>query len=303
MIGKFEVQYLALLAELVAIPNIKGDRTGVGTRGVFGRMLRCNLEEEFPLLTTKRVHLKSIITELSWFLRGRTDVQWLKERKCSIWDEWATKEQTAKHYREEGDLGPVYGFQWRHFGAAYLGPHGTDDMSVPRMGQDPVGFDQLQWLVDEIGKNPNSRRLLVTAWNPKDAQVVTLPPCHWAFQVQIADGRLNLMVQLRSCDVFLGLPFNVASYALLAHFLAKTTGYRAGDLVVVIGDTHLYTNHIDQAKEQLSREPRHAPLVIVDVDFLPCGVSVDLAVEQFSATRVLISSYDPHEKIIAPVAV
>ena len=214
-------QYHALLQDILQNGHDRGDRTGVGTRGVFGRQMRFDLEEGFPLLTTKRLHVRSIIIELLWFLRGDTNIAWLKENGVSIWDDWADA---------NGDLGPVYGKQWRSWAA----PDGR-------------AIDQVRWVLDEIRTNPNSRRLIVSAWNPAEVNDMALPPCHCLFQFNVINGRLNCQLYQRSADVFLGVPFNIASYALLTHMMARATGLRAGEFVHTFGDTHLYLNHLEQA--------------------------------------------------------
>ena len=226
-------QYHALLQDILQNGHDRGDRTGVGTRGVFGRQMRFDLEEGFPLLTTKRLHVRSIIIELLWFLRGDTNIAWLKENGVSIWDDWADA---------NGDLGPVYGKQWRSWAA----PDGR-------------AIDQVRWVLDEIRTNPNSRRLIVSAWNPAEVNDMALPPCHCLFQFNVINGRLNCQLYQRSADVFLGVPFNIASYALLTHMMARATGLRAGEFVHTFGDTHLYLNHLEQAELQLTREPRPLP--------------------------------------------
>ena len=264
-----ERQYLDLVAEILEQGARKSDRTGTGTLSVFGRQLRFGLQESFPLLTTKKLHLKSILYELLWFLRGDTNVRWLQERNVSIWNEWAD---------ESGDLGPVYGKQWRHWESA-----------------DGRHIDQIANLVDLIRKDPFSRRQIVTAWNPGEIHRMALAPCHCLFQTQVAAGRLNLQLYQRSADLFLGVPFNIASYALLTHMLARECGLAPGVFVWTGGDVHLYSNHLDQARLQLSREPRPLPrLVLKDrgqglFDYEPD----DFAFE----------AYDPHPHISAPVAV
>ena len=219
-------QYQALLQDILDHGVRRDDRTGTGTLGVFGRQMRFDLSKGFPMVTTKKLHLRSIIIELLWFLRGDTNIAWLKEHGVSIWDEWAD---------EEGDLGPVYGKQWRSWAA----PGGEV-------------IDQIKWVRDEIMANPNSRRLVVSAWNPADVPDMALPPCHCLFQFNVMEGRLNCQLYQRSADVFLGVPFNIASYALLTMMMARATGLEPGDFVHTFGDAHLYLNHIDQARLQLS---------------------------------------------------
>jgi thymidylate synthase len=273
--------YLGLLQHLLDHGVDRDDRTGTGTRGTFGYQMRFDLRHSFPLLTTKKVHLKSIIHELVWFLRGRTDNQFLSERGVSIWDEWSTAEQCARFGRDKGDLGPIYGHQWRNFGADEQG-----------LG----GVDQIARVVDTIRSNPTSRRLVVSGWNPKEADQVALPPCHTLFQFWCDPLRKTLSCQLyqRSGDVFLGVPFNIASYALLTAVIAKLTNYTAAEFVHTLGDAHLYHNHFDQARRQLAREPKAAPqLRLGDFDSL----------DSFDADHVQIEGYDPHPGIRAPVAV
>ena len=262
-------QYHALLQDILQNGHERGDRTGVGTRGVFGRQMRFDLEKGFPLLTTKRLHVRSIIIELLWFLRGETNIAWLKENGVSIWDEWADA---------DGDLGPVYGKQWRSWAA----PDGRT-------------IDQIQWVLDEIRTNANSRRLIVSAWNPADVNDMALPPCHCLFQFNVMGGRLNCQLYQRSADVFLGVPFNIASYALLTHMMARATGLRPGDFVHTLGDTHLYLNHLDQARLQLTREPRALPTLWMNPD--KTGL-FGWTYEDFR-----IDDYHPHPHIKAAVAV
>ncbi len=277
--------YLDLLRAILETGVERGDRTGTGTIGLFGHQLRFDLEAGFPLVTTKKVHLKSIIHELLWFLRGETHVASLRAEGVTIWDEWATPEQTARFGREAGDLGPVYGHQWRNFGAT---PRG--DGSYER-----DGVDQLAAVVRGIRESPESRRLLVTGWNPKEADQVALPPCHTLFQFYVARGRLSSQLYQRSADVFLGVPFNIASYALLTMMIAQVTGLRPGEFVHTFGDVHLYKNHVEQAKLQLGREPRPLPRMILDPSV------TDLFAFRYEHFR--LEGYDPHPRIPAPVAV
>ena len=231
-------QYLELLTRILETGGDKGDRTGTGTRSVFGYQMRFDLSAGFPLLTTKKVHMKSIIHELLWFLKGDTCVDYLQTNGVSIWDEWATAEQTARFGRLAGELGPVYGHQWRNFGASKNadGVYNAD------------GFDQITWLINEIKTNPNSRRLIVSGWNPAEAGQVALPPCHTLFQFYVIDGKLSCQLYQRSADVFLGVPFNIASYALLTHMIAQVCELDVGEFIWTGGDTHLYSNHFEQAK-------------------------------------------------------
>ena len=279
-------EYLDLLRHTLETGEIRRDRTGVGTIGIFGAQLRFDLEKGFPLVTTKKVHLKSIVQELLWFIAGRTDNAWLNERGVSIWNEWATAEQCAKFGREEGDLGPVYGHQWRNFGATL-----KSDGSYER-----DGVDQLRILIEALKHNPHSRRLIVSGWNPKEATAVALPPCHTLFQFHVSEsGKLSCQLYQRSADLFLGVPFNIASYALLTHLLAQACGLRVGHFVHTFGDAHIYSNHVDQVKEQLSREVRPLPKLKLNPDVK------DLFA--FKYEDIAVEGYDPHPPIKAPVAV
>ncbi|MEM1415035.1 MAG: thymidylate synthase [Myxococcota bacterium] len=280
-----ERRYLELLARLLEEGNVRGDRTGTGTRSLFGHQMRHDLEDGFPLLTTKKVHFKSIVHELLWFVRGETHVKTLQDVGVKIWDEWATAEQTARFGRSEGDLGPVYGHQWRNFGATKR-PDGTYASD---------GIDQLARIVATIRARPESRRLVVSGWNPQEADQVALPPCHTLVQFYVHDGRLSCQLYQRSADVFLGVPFNIASYALLTHMIAHVTGLRPGEFVHTFGDVHLYANHVDQAREQLSREPRPFPRLTLDASV------TDLF--SFAYEHVRLEGYEPHPRIKAPVAV
>ena len=277
--------YLDLLRHVREHGRLRGDRTGTGTRSVFGYQLRVDLSEGFPLLTTKKVHTKSVVNELLWFMKGETHVEWLQERGVTIWDEWATAEQTARFGREAGDLGPVYGHQWRNFGATRL-----SDGSYAR-----DGVDQLANVVAEIQRNPESRRLIVSGWHPGEADQVALPPCHTLFQFYVADGRLSCQLYQRSADVFLGVPFNIASYALLTMMLAEIVGLRPGDFVHTFGDVHLYSNHVEQARRQLEREPRPLPTMAI--------LRVPASIFEFRYEDFELRGYEPHPAIKAPVAV
>ncbi|EEH69684.1 thymidylate synthase [Acinetobacter sp. ATCC 27244] len=277
--------YLDLLQHILDNGGDKGDRTGTGTRSVFGHQMRFDLSKGFPLLTTKKVHFRSIVIELLWFLKGDTNVQYLKDNKVTIWDEWATAEQTARFDRPEGELGPVYGHQWRNFGATQ-----NEDGSYQQNG-----FDQIKWLINEIKTNPNSRRLIVSGWNPNEAGKVALPPCHTLFQFFVQDNKLSCQLYQRSADVFLGVPFNIASYALLTHMIAQVCGLGVGDFVWTGGDTHLYANHFEQAKLQLSRDP--LPL---------CQLKLNPEITDifdFKFEDIEIVGYESHPAIKAPVAV
>lgn len=278
-------QYLELLSHILNNGDDKDDRTGTGTRSVFGYQMRFNLADGFPLLTTKKVHMKSIIYELLWFIKGDTNVKYLHDNGVTIWDEWATAEQTARFGRKAGDLGAVYGHQWRNFGASKneSGDYNTD------------GFDQLKWLINEIKTNPNSRRLIVSGWNPIEAGQVALPPCHTLFQFFVVNNKLSCQLYQRSADVFLGVPFNIASYALLTHMIAQVCDLEVGEFIWTGGDTHLYHNHFEQAKLQLTREP--LPL---------CQLELNPDVKdlfEFDFDDIKIVGYQSHERIKADVAV
>lgn len=278
-------QYLDLLQHVLDQGTKKDDRTGTGTLSVFGYQMRFDLQKGFPLLTTKKMHTRSIIHELLWFLKGDTNVDYLKANGVTIWDEWATPEQCARFGRPANDLGPVYGHQWRNFGAT-KNPDGSFKND---------GVDQISSVIEMIKKNPNSRRLIVSGWNPKEADQVALPPCHTLFQFYVADGKLSCQLYQRSADIFLGVPFNIASYSLLTHMIAQVCGLNVGEFVHTLGDAHLYLNHLDQAKEQVSREPRALPQLKLN----PARTSVfDFVFEDFE-----ILNYDPHPAIKAPIAI
>jgi thymidylate synthase len=262
-------QYLDLLQDILDHGARKEDRTGTGTLSVFGRQLRFDLEAGFPLVTTKRLHVKSIIHELLWFLRGDTNVRYLQERGVSIWNAWA---------REDGDLGPIYGYQWRNWRTA---------------GGEAV--DQIADVVETIRTHPDSRRLIVSAWNVGDLADMALPPCHLLFQFYVADGRLSCQMYQRSADVFLGVPFNIASYALLTMMVAQVTNLRPGEFIHTFGDVHLYLNHVEQARLQLTREPRPLPRMWLNPDVR--------SIFEFQYEDFRLEAYDPHPHIPAPVAV
>ena len=262
-------QYLDLLRHIRENGVMKEDRTGTGTQSVFGYQMRFDLSEGFPLLTTKKVHLKSIIYELLWFIAGDTNVKYLQDHGVTIWDEWAD---------ENGDLGPVYGHQWRSWPA----PEGRV-------------IDQLSMVIDTIRRNPDSRRMLVTAWNPAEVDKMALPPCHCLFQFYVADGKLSCQLYQRSADVFLGVPFNIASYALLTMMIAQVCGLQPGEFVHTTGDTHIYRNHFDQVATQLSREPRPLPRMRLNPEVKSI---FDFTYEDFT-----LEGYDPWPAIKAPVAV
>lgn len=262
-------QYQDLLKRILDEGVKKGDRTGTGTISVFGNQMRFNLQEGFPLLTTKKLHLKSIIYELLWFLRGDTNAKWLQERGVRIWNEWAD---------ENGDLGHIYGYQWRSW-PDYNGGH----------------VDQISEVIEQIKNNPNSRRLIVSAWNVADINNMNLPPCHILFQFYVANGKLSCQLYQRSADTFLGVPFNIASYALLTMMVAQVCELEPGDFVYTTGDTHLYLDHIEQAKLQLTREPRQLPKMVINPDVKSI---FDFKYEDFTLT-----GYDPHPHIKATVSV
>jgi thymidylate synthase len=261
-------QYLDLLRHVLDHGAEKADRTGTGTRSVFGWQMRFDLGQGFPLVTTKKLHLKSIVHELIWFLRGETNTRYLKENGVSIWDEWAV----------DGELGPVYGKQWRSWAA----PDGRT-------------IDQIAWVLDEIKRNPDSRRLIVSAWNVADLPKMALQPCHTMFQFYVAEGKLSCQLYQRSGDIFLGVPFNIASYALLTHMVAQVCGLAPGDFVHTLGDAHLYSNHFEQAREQLTREPRPLPKLVLNPDVR--------SLFDFRYEDIAFADYTPHAAIKAPVAV
>lgn len=262
-------QYHDLMRHVRQHGHRKEDRTGTGTLSVFGWQMRFDLAEGFPLVTTKKLHLRSIIHELLWFIRGETNIKYLHENKVTIWDEWADA---------NGELGPVYGAQWRSWPA-----------------RDGSAIDQLSDVIARIRKSPDSRRLIVTAWNPADVDRMALPPCHCLFQFYVAGGRLSCQLYQRSADIFLGVPFNIASYALLTHMVAEVTGLKPGEFIHTLGDAHLYLNHLDQADEQLKREPTPLPRLIIKRQVKEI---TDFRFEDFE-----IAGYQPHPHIAAPVAV
>jgi thymidylate synthase len=262
-------QYIDLLRHVMENGVDKGDRTGTGTRSVFGYQMRFNLEDGFPVLTTKKLHLRSIIHELLWFLSGDTNIKYLHDNGVTIWDEWAD---------ENGDLGPVYGYQWR----SWPNPNGQS-------------IDQISQVVNSLKNNPDSRRHIVSAWNPAEVDKMALPPCHSLFQFYVADGKLSCQLYQRSADLFLGVPFNIASYALLTMMMAQVTGLKLGEFVHTLGDVHIYNNHFEQVKEQLSREPRALPVMKINPDVK--------SIFEFKYEDFSLEGYDPHPTIKAPIAV
>jgi thymidylate synthase len=277
--------YLELLRTTLEHGRERADRTGVGTVGIFGHQMRFSLRDGFPLLTTKKLHLRSIIHELLWFISGDTHVDSLTQHGVTIWNDWATAEQCARFGRQAGDLGPVYGHQWRNFGATRKpdGSYAAD------------GTDQLSALLRDIRANPESRRLIVSGWNPAEATQVALPPCHTLFQFYVQDGELSCQLYQRSADIFLGVPFNIASYALLTLMVAQVSGLKPGDFVHTLGDAHLYKNHLEQAREQLQREPKPLPRMHLDPSVR------DLFAFRYEHFR--LEGYDPHPHIRAEIAV
>lgn len=262
-------QYLDLLQRILDDGVTKGDRTGTGTRSVFGHQMRFDLSAGFPLVTTKKVHLKSIIYELLWFLRGDTNVRYLHDRGVTIWDEWAD---------EQGELGPVYGYQWRSW-----------------TGRQPESIDQISQVIEQIRTQPDSRRHIVSAWNVADLPAMALPPCHLLYQFYVAEGRLSCQMYQRSADVFLGVPFNIASYALLTLMVAQVIDLELGEFIHTLGDAHLYENHLEQAKLQVSREPRPLPTMQIDSNVK--------SIFDFQYEHFRLENYNPHPHIPAPIAV
>lgn len=262
-------QYLDLLRNILENGEKREDRTGTGTISIFGHQMRFHLDEGFPLITTKKVHLRSIIYELLWFLRGETNIRYLVDHQVSIWNEWAD---------DQGELGPIYGKQWRFF---------------PRPDGETV--DQISWVIEEIKKNPNSRRLIVSAWNPGEIDKMALPPCHLLFQFYVSNGKLSCQLYQRSADTFLGVPFNIASYALLTHMVAQVTGLGVGDFIHTIGDAHIYLNHLEQVKEQLTRKPYPLPQLQLNPDVK--------SIFNFRYEDISINHYVAHPHIKGEVSV
>ena len=297
--------YLDMLQHILAHGDPHKDRTGVGTTSVFGYQLRHDLREGFPLLTTKKMFLRGIVEELRWFLQGRTDNQWLVDRNVHIWDAWATEEQCAKFGRPKGDLGPIYGHQWRNFGGAYIDSYNESVRTQ--------GVDQIANLVKDLQQNPGSRRMIVTGWNPEQATQVALPPCHTLFQCKVTEVHevndklvgsdlpyLDLQLYQRSADSFLGVPFNIASYALLTHLLAHVCNLIPRYFIHTFGDLHVYNNHVDQVKLQCSRTPMVLPHLTIDNRIRGMGLHGLL---DFTYEDVILAGYESHPAIKAEVAV
>ena len=283
--SKNEQAYLDLLQHVLTHGTEKGDRTGTGTMSHFGAQLRFDLADGFPLLTTKKVHFKSIVYELFWFLSGSTHVDYLQENNVRIWNEWATADQTARFNRPAGDLGPIYGHQWRNYGATK-----REDGSY-----DNDGVDQITDVIEQIKTNPNSRRLIVSGWNPKEADQVALPPCHTLFQFFVADNKLSCQLYQRSADLFLGVPFNIASYALLTHMVAQVCGLEVGEFVWTGGDCHIYQNHREQVELQLTRSLYELPTLTLNPDIKD--------IFAFTFDDISVEGYESHPAIKAKVAV
>lgn len=283
--SKNEQAYLDLLQHVLTHGTEKGDRTGTGTLSHFGAQLRFDLADGFPLLTTKKVHFKSVVYELFWFLSGSTHVDYLQENNVRIWNEWATAEQTARFNRPAGDLGPIYGHQWRNYGATK-----REDGSYEN-----DGVDQITQVIEQIKNNPNSRRLIVSGWNPAEAEQVALPPCHTLFQFFVADNKLSCQLYQRSADLFLGVPFNIASYALLTHMVAQVCGLEVGEFVWTGGDCHIYQNHREQVELQLTRELYSLPTLTLNPDVTD--------IFAFNYDDISVDGYESHPAIKAKVAV
>ena len=287
--------YLEIVKKIIETGEAKADRTGTGTLAIAGAMFEHDMANGFPLVTTKKMPFKVMATELEFFIKGLTDKEWLKTRNCHIWDEWcsplkvpyAHDEETKKKMAEERDLGPIYGFQWRHFGAGYV------DYTTDYSGQ---GVDQLKKLVYSLKTNPSDRRMIVMAWNPTKLDEMALPPCHYGFQVTVINGRLNLLWNQRSVDTMLGLPFNISSYALLLHLLAKETGLKEGKLVGFLSDVHIYLNHLDGAKEQLTRDPNTYHLPQIETNNFT-------NIFDWKAEDTQLIGYESYPKIVFPIAV
>lgn len=285
-----EYQYLEIIEDILEHGNQKSDRTGTGTKSVFGRQMRFSLRDgTFPLLTTKKTFYRGIAEELFWFIRGSTNAIELKEKKVMIWEGNSSREfldSVGLRHREVGDLGPVYGFQWRHFGAEY------SDMHADYSGQ---GVDQLAEVIHKIRNKPDDRRIIMCAWNPKDIPRMALPPCHCLVQFYVANGELSCQLYQRSADMGLGVPFNIASYALLTHMIAHVTGLKPGEFVHTLGDTHVYLNHVEPLKEQLTRDPKPFPKIVIKRKVEN--------IEDFTIDDFEVQGYDPHPKITMEMAV
>lgn len=284
-----EYQYLDIIRNIIANGNNKGDRTGTGTRSLFGQQMRFNLRESFPLLTTKRVFWRGVVEELLWLVKGCTSSKDLSRKRVKIWDGNGTRgflDQYGHGHREEGDLGPVYGHQWRHFGATYVDCH-TDYTGL--------GVDQLKNVIETIKNNPNDRRIIMSAWNPCDLKTMALPPCHVLAQFYVANGEVSCMMYQRSCDLGLGVPFNIASYSLLCCMIAQVCGLKAGEFVHTLGDAHVYNNHIEPLQEQLQREPRPFPTLKINKEITD--------IEGFTLEDLQIENYKPHKTIKMKMAV
>ncbi len=283
--SKNEAAYLDLLKYVLADGTEKGDRTGTGTLSHFGAQLRFDLQAGFPLLTTKKVHFKSITYELLWFLSGSTHVDYLQDNNVRIWNEWATSEQTARFNRPAGDLGPIYGHQWRNYGASRNANNSYN----------ADGVDQISDIIEQIKTNPNSRRLIVSGWNPAEANQVALPPCHTLFQFFVADNKLSCQLYQRSADLFLGVPFNIASYALLTHMVAQVCDLEVGEFIWTGGDCHIYQNHREQVELQLSRSLLTLPTLTLNTDVND--------IFDFKYEDITVNNYESHPAIKAQVAV
>lgn len=283
--GMSEQSYLNLLQKVLEKGNVRDDRTKTGTKSLFGEQMRFDLKQGFPLLTTKKIHTKSVVHELLWFLKGDTNVKYLQDNGVKIWNEWATAEQTARFGRKEGDLGAVYGHQWRNFGAT----------KKPNGEYNNDGFDQISWVVNEIKRNPDSRRLIVSGWNPSESQEVALPPCHTLFQFYVQNNELSCQLYQRSCDLFLGLPFNIASYSTLVHLVAQVCNLDVGEFVWTGGDSHIYLNHQEQVKLQLGRETYTPPSIKLNQDITN--------IFDFTYDDIMYENYKCHSAIKADIAV
>ena len=291
-------QYLDLLRRIQTEGTRHEDRTGTGTIRIFGHQMRFDLEEGFPILTTKKLAFRWIAEELFWMLRGSTNEKELAAKGIDIWAEWATAEQCAKFGREEGDLGPVYGHQWRRFGEVKIEYGG-------QRGIAQKGVDQIAAIVELLVNNPNSRRIILSGWNPRESNLVALPPCHTLTQFSVINGKLSAQMYQRSADVFLGVPYNIASYALLVHMLAHVTGLGVGDFIHTFGDVHIYLNHREQVEEQLSREPRTLPGLLIETGLEVVGTPLDSLhhLLEIDYRDLNLEGYDSHPKIAAPVSV